>query len=117
MQRCSEFYDKNSAALFLRADLPPPTDNYSIDGTLKLQTAQNAPASNGPVSLVIRTAEAKDQPLLSRPATLDLRGENRRGTSLLDSAERIWLTVVPEAPKGSTDISRWCSEGTERNHR
>lgn len=63
--------------------------------TLKLQASQNTALSNNPVSVAIWTKEAKDKPLLSRTATLDLRGENRRGTSLLDVTDRIWLTVTP----------------------
>ena len=63
--------------------------------TLKLQASQNTALSNNPISVAIWTKEAKDKPLLSRTATLDLRGENRRGTSLLDVTDRIWLTVTP----------------------
>ncbi len=70
--------------------------------TLKLQAAQNAASSNGPISAVLWTKEAKDKPLLSRAATLDLRGENRRGTTTLDVTDRLWLTVIAEPAKAVT---------------
>ncbi len=67
------------------------------DFTVVLKAAANAAASNGPVQLVLCTKGDKT-PLISRTATLDLRGEIRRGTSLLDQADYVWLTVVPAAP-------------------
>jgi len=65
--------------------------------TLTLKAAANAPSSNGPVQVVLATKGDK-APLISRTATLDLRGEIRRGTSTLDQADYVWLTVVPTAP-------------------
>ncbi len=79
------------------ADLDAPKKTGE-EFTLKLQAASNAIAFNGPISVVLWTKEVKDKPLLSRTATLDLRGENRRGSSTLDVTERVWLTVVPATP-------------------
>lgn len=79
------------------ADVEAPKKNGE-EFTLKLQAASNTVAFNGPISVVLWTKEVKDKPLLSRTATLDLRGENRRGTSTLDVTERVWLTVVPATP-------------------
>ena len=79
------------------ADIEAPKKNGE-EFTLKLQAATDAVAFNGPISVVLWTKESKDKPLLSRTATLDLRGENRRGSSTLDVTERLWLTVVPATP-------------------
>jgi hypothetical protein len=35
----------------------------------------------------------KDAPILSKPATAPLRGENKRGSSQLDDTTQVWLTV------------------------
>lgn len=78
-------------------DVEAPKKNGE-EFTLKLQAASDATAFNGPISVVLWTKEAKDKPLLTRTAILDLRGENRRGTSTLDVTERLWLTVVAAAP-------------------
>ncbi len=78
------------------ADVEAPKKNGE-EFTLKLLAASNAVAFNGPISVVLWTKEVKDKPLLTRTATLDLRGENRRGTSTLDVTERVWLTVVAAA--------------------
>lgn len=79
------------------ADIEAPKKNGE-EFTLKLQAATDAVAFNGPISVVLWTKESKDKPLLSHTATLDLRGENRRGSSTLDVTERLWLTVVPATP-------------------
>lgn len=79
------------------ADLDAPKKTGE-EFTLKLQAANNVIAFNGPISVALWTKEVKDKSLLSRTATLDLRGENRRGSSTLDVTERLWLTVVPATP-------------------
>jgi len=69
------------------ADIEAPKKNGE-EFTLKLQAATDAVAFNGPISVVLWTKESKDKPLLSRTATLDLRGENRRGCDAGDSGSR-----------------------------
>ena len=76
------------------ADVEAPKKN-GTEFTLKLQAASNAAGFNGPISVVLWSKEIKDKPLLSRAARLDLRGDNRRGTSMLDTTDRVWLTVLP----------------------
>lgn len=68
------------------------------DVTLKLRAAANASLSNGPIQLVLFTKGDDKNPPISHTATLDLRGDIRRGTSLLDQTDSIWLTVLPAAP-------------------
>ena len=75
--------------------VPAPAKNG--DFTVVLKAASNAVSSNGPVQLVVSTKGDKD-PLISHTATLDLRGDIRRGTSLLDQTDYVWLTVQPNAP-------------------
>ncbi len=57
---------------------------------LKLQAAANAPASGAIVRLQVWSAG--DSPRV-QPVLAPLRGEDRRGTSLLDHAETLWLQV------------------------
>ncbi len=57
---------------------------------LKLQAATNAPPANQPLRIELWTKAA---PFTSKPASGALRGENKRGTSLLDETSEVWLTV------------------------
>lgn len=57
---------------------------------LKLQAAANAPAGGSIVRLQVWSAG--DSPRV-HPVLAPLRGEDRRGTSLLDHAETLWLQV------------------------
>lgn len=57
---------------------------------VKLHAASNAPRAGQPVQVEIWT---KSQPFSSKPAAAQLRGENKRGTSLLDETSQVWLTV------------------------
>ena len=57
---------------------------------LKLQAAANAPAGGSIVRLQVWSAG--DSPRV-QPVLAPLRGEDRRGTSLLDHAETLWLQV------------------------
>ncbi len=67
------------------------------DIALTLRAAANTASSNGPIQLVLATTGDKAA-LLTRTATIDLRGEIRRGTSALDRADYVWLTVIPAKP-------------------
>lgn len=62
------------------------------DVELKLQAASNAPAGGQAVAVSVWT---QSDPSRMQPATIDLRGENRRGTSLLDTTRHIWVQVKP----------------------
>lgn len=66
---------------------------------ITLTAAQNAAAANVPITLSIFAKDAK--PPLHRTATFALRGENKRGTSLLDDSDQIWLTVTPSKPEAA----------------
>ena len=57
---------------------------------LKLQAAANAPAGGAVVRLQVWSAGEAARVL---PVLAPLRGEDRRGTSLLDHAETLWLQV------------------------
>lgn len=57
---------------------------------LKLHAAANAIAAGGFIRVEIWTQGETAQAI---PAAASLRGENKRGTSLLDDAEAIWLQV------------------------
>ena len=57
---------------------------------LKLQAAANAPAGGAVVRLQVWSAGDSPRVL---PVLAPLRGEDRRGTSLLDHAETLWLQV------------------------
>jgi hypothetical protein len=39
------------------------------------------------------------KPMTHRTALFALRGETKRGTSLLDESDQIWLTVTPGKPE------------------
>jgi hypothetical protein len=80
------------------ADVAAPAKNGE-EFTLTLQAAQNAARSNSPISVALWTKPTKEQPAISRTASFDLRGENRRGTSALDMTDRLWLTVTPAPAK------------------
>lgn len=70
------------------AEVTVPEKGGSVE--LKLQAAANAPAGGGALRLEVWTAgeAARVQPVLA-----PLRGEDRRGSSLLDHAESLWLQV------------------------
>jgi hypothetical protein len=57
---------------------------------IKLQAATNAVKSGQALQIEIWT---KDAPIVSKPATAPLRGENKRGSSQLDETNQVWLTV------------------------
>ncbi|MDZ4288581.1 MAG: hypothetical protein U0984_11515 [Prosthecobacter sp.] len=57
---------------------------------VKLQAAIEAPDFQGPIGLTVWT---KAEPNHFKEGRYPLRGENLRGTSLLDEAEPLWLTV------------------------
>ncbi len=57
---------------------------------IKLQAATNAIKSGQAIQIEVWT---KDAPILSKPATVPLRGENKRGSSQLDDTTQVWLTV------------------------
>lgn len=57
---------------------------------IKLQAATNAAKSGQALQIEIWT---KDAPIVSKPATAPLRGENKRGSSQLDETNQVWLTV------------------------
>ena len=79
------------------------------DVTVKLQAAANAVLSNGPIQLVLSTKGKDNAPMISHTALLDLRGDVRRGTSLLDNTDAIWLTVLPAAPSPPKALSQAAS--------
>lgn len=90
--------------LVLRAqNLPPGVTCADIEApkkdgaevTLKLEAATNALPANQPIQCALWTKAAKDKPLISHTGTVDLRGDNRRSTSMLDATDRLWLTVLP----------------------
>ena len=81
-----------------------PTPAKGGDFTVKLNAASNAVLSNGPIQLVLATKDEK-APIISHAATLDLRGDVRRGTSLLDQTDSIWLTVLPAPPAVPKEMS------------
>lgn len=64
---------------------------------ITLTASQNASAANVPVVLAVFAKEGK--PPLHRTATFALRGEAKRGTSLLDESDQLWLTVTPAKPE------------------
>ncbi|MDB6140414.1 MAG: hypothetical protein JWO94_3486 [Verrucomicrobiaceae bacterium] len=84
--------------------LPPGVEADAVplpakDGefTVVLKAAGNAALSNGPIQLVVATKGDK-VPSISHTAVFDLRGDIRRGTSLLDQTDFIWMTVLPATP-------------------
>lgn len=94
-----------SAPLFLRASNLPvgvhadPVEIPEKGGEveLKLVAATNATPSQQPIQLAVWT---KEEPVTSHLALAPLRGEELRGTSLLDDTTDLWLTVtVPVAEK------------------
>ncbi|HYF34502.1 MAG TPA: PPC domain-containing protein, partial [Prosthecobacter sp.] len=68
------------------AEVPVPAKGGDVE--LKLEAAADAPESQGAIQVTVWT---KDNRI--RIATYPLRGENLRGTSLLDHAQPLWLTV------------------------
>lgn len=85
-------------ALVLRAaGLPPGVHAAEVavpekggEVEIKFQAAANAPAG---VQAVTLAAWTRTEPARQQPAEYPLRGENGRGTSLLDRAQAVWLTV------------------------
>ncbi|MDB6075805.1 MAG: hypothetical protein JWO89_3445, partial [Verrucomicrobiaceae bacterium] len=73
---------------------PLPVPAKDGEFTVILKAASNAVLSNGPIQLVVSTKSDKD-PIISHAARIDLRGEIRRGTTLLDQMDYVWLTVQP----------------------
>ncbi len=88
----------HSAPLLLRAtNLPPGITAPDIEvpekaseATLKLTASKDAPSASGPIELHL---VEKENPSTITKVETDLRGENRRGTSLLDRTPILWLTV------------------------
>lgn len=72
-------------------------DEKKGEAKLVLSASANAPAFSGPVVVAVYAKDAK--PPIHRTAAFALRGENKRGTSLLDESDQMWLTVVPGRPE------------------
>lgn len=70
------------------ADVAVPEKGGEVE--LKLQAAANAPAGGAIVRLQLWSAGENPR---VQPVLAPLRGEDRRGTSLLDHAETLWLQV------------------------
>ena len=66
---------------------------------ITLSASANAPSSGGPIVLTVFAKDAK--PMMHRTALYALRGENKRGTSLLDESDQMWLTVTPGKPEAA----------------
>jgi Bacterial pre-peptidase C-terminal domain len=62
-----------------------------------LSASANAPSSSGPIVLSVFVKDGK--PMTHRTALFALRGETKRGTSLLDESDQIWLTLTPGKPE------------------
>lgn len=73
------------------AEAPVPEKGGETE--VKLTAAANAAGSQGPIQVSVWT---KAEPASFRLATFSLRGELQRGTSLLDTANSLWLTVKPK---------------------
>ncbi len=86
-------------ALVLRASGLPASvkaDEVSVpekggEVEFKLTAAADAAPSQQPIRLAVRD---KHEPATAYPAIAPLRGENLRGTSLLDTTPDLWLTVT-----------------------
>lgn len=97
----------HKAPLVLRAaDLPPSVTADEVDVpekagevTLKLKAAEDAASTSAPIRLQVTS---KENPSETQSVEADLRGENRRGTSLLDTTDLIWLTLKGKAPTNDT---------------
>jgi len=63
---------------------------------LSLIAAGSATGFSGAVRLGVFSKDTK--PVVHRNAAFDLRGESKRGTTLLDTSDAIWLTVTPAKP-------------------
>lgn len=66
---------------------------------LTLVASANAPASASPIALAVFAKDGK--PVTHHTAVFALRGENKRGTSLLDESDQMWLTVTPGKPEAA----------------
>lgn len=86
---------------------PASVDEKSDAVKLTLTAAATAPAASGPIQLAVFAKNAK--PPVHRAAHFAVRGEEeKRGTTLCDESDQIWLTVkpaVPEAPKTTAPSS------------
>lgn len=71
------------------AEVPLPEKG---EAEIKLQAAANAPACGQPIGITLWSLT--DPPRI-QPVTAPLRGEIRRGTSLLDEGDQLWLIVKP----------------------
>lgn len=79
------------------ANLPPgvhaaevPVPEKGGDVEVKLQAATNASLCGQAIRLEVWT---KNEPVLAKSAAAGLRGENKRGSALLDDTTQVWLTV------------------------
>lgn len=72
-------------------------DDKKSEVKLMVVAAEGAPAFNGPVRLAVFAKEGK--PVMHRTAKFELRGDAKRGTSLLDASDAVWLTVTPAKPE------------------
>ncbi len=84
---------QNLPAGVMCADVDAPKKD-GAEITLKLEAAANAPPGSQPVQIALWTKPEKDKPLRTKTGSIDLRGDNRRGTSMLDSTGQLWLTVT-----------------------
>lgn len=69
----------------------------ATDVKLTLAAAISAPRATQPVCVSVFAKDAR--PMIHRTARFALRGEEKRGTTLCDASDRIWLTVVPAKPE------------------
>lgn len=67
------------------------------DVEIKLEVATNAAAFTTPVSIQGWTTSADGKPQLVTTADYPLRGDDARGTTLLDRASRLWLRLPPQS--------------------
>lgn len=71
------------------AEVPVPEKG---EAEIKLQAAANAPAGSQSISVSLWSLT---EPPRMQPVIAPLRGENRRGTSILDEGDQLWLIVKP----------------------
>ncbi|SKB06428.1 hypothetical protein SAMN02745166_04473 [Prosthecobacter debontii] len=72
-------------------DVTVPDKDGEVE--LKIHAAVNAPASGQPIQVEVWTGGEGAQMHVAQGA---LRGENQRGTSLLDTTSQVWVTVKPK---------------------
>jgi len=93
----------HSNPLLLRAaNLPPGVTAAEVEApaktgevTIQLKAAADVVSASGPIELHL---VEKENPAAITQVQADLRGENLRGTSLLDRTPTIWLTVKGKPP-------------------